>query len=165
MSAMRSRAWWLPAGVAALLVAFGVGDVLGGVVVDPGITIVLSGRTPAEVQLEDPIGYRLFDFATRGLGLNLLIVGLLLLVIVAIPYRAGQRWAWRTMWILPAWSLAVPLLYLAMGTAADQPPAPPMTFGPILGALVAAALLVDRPRFGGSTGVTPVPSRAEAPAA
>ena len=25
-----------------------------------------------------------------------------------VPYRAGRRWAWNTMWLLPAWALAVP---------------------------------------------------------
>jgi hypothetical protein len=71
----------------------------------------------------------------------------LLLVILLVPHRRGERWAWTTLWILPAWAAVTPLLYVAFGTAADRPPAPPMISGPIIAVLAAAALLIDLPRF------------------
>ena len=129
------------------LILFGVTDMLNGVLSDPGITIAISGQTPAEVQAQDPIGYRLFDFATRTLGLALLAMGVLVTSIVLVPYRAGQRWAWAVLWTLPAWSGLVPVLYLVFGVAPNMPPAPPMVFGPILGAVAAGALILDRKRF------------------
>lgn len=129
------------------LILFGVTDMLNGVLSDPGITIALTGLTPAEVQAQDPIGYRLFDFTTRALGLALLAMGVLVTSTVLAPYRAGQRWAWAVLWTMPAWSFLVPVLFLVFGVAPNTPPAPPMVFGPILGAAAAAALIVDRKRF------------------
>ena len=114
---------------------------------DPAITVAIAGRTPAEVLAEDPTGYRLADFSARSLGLGLVMIGALMAAVVLIPYRSGQRWAWNLMWILPAWAAAVPLLYLAYGTAPNQPPAPPMISGPLIAVLAAAALLADRRRF------------------
>lgn len=150
MSRLRGRAWLVLAFFALMLVVFGVGDLLVGVTADPAITVTLSGLQPAEVQAQDPIGYRLYDFVSRSGGVNLVLVGILLAVIVAIPYRGGQRWAWWAMWILPAWAALVPVQYLAFGTAPGQPPAPPMISGPIVAVLGAIALLVDRRRFVGN---------------
>ena len=132
---------------AVMLTVFGVTDVLGGVVSDPGITVAISGRAPADVQAQDPAGYRLYDFTTRALGLALVVMGALLASIVLVPYRAGQRWAWATLWALPAWAVAVPALYLTFGVAPGAPPAPPMVSAPVIAALAAGALLVDRRRF------------------
>jgi hypothetical protein len=129
------------------LIVFGITDMVGGVLSDPGITVGIVGLTPAEVQAQDPAGYRLFDFTTRALGLALVVMGTLLTSILAVPYRGGQRWSWVVMWVLPAWAVSVPILYLAFGVAAGAPPAPPMLSGPFIAALAAAALVADRGRF------------------
>jgi hypothetical protein len=99
------------------------------------------------VQADDPTAYRLYDFATRDLGLGLVVIGSLLTAILLVPYRARQRWAWFVLWILPAWAAAVPLLYLTYGTAPGRPPAPPMISGPIFAVVATAVLLLDRERF------------------
>ena len=147
MSAVGRRGWWILAFFAVTLVVFGVGDVLGGVLADRAITLTLSGRSPDEIQAAEPTAYRLYDFVTRSGGVNLALIGLLLAVIVAIPYRGGQRWAWWAMWILPAWAALVPVQFLVFGPAAGQPPAPPMVSGPIFAAIAAGVLLLDRRRF------------------
>jgi hypothetical protein len=147
MRAIRTRAWWVFVPFGVMFGLFGVTDLLAGVLSDPGITVAISGMSPAEVQAVDPVGYRLFDFATRTLGLSLIVIGLLVTTIALIPYRAGQRWAWAVMWWLPAWGVCVPLFYLAFGVAPGAPPAPPMVSGPIIAALAAATLLADRRRF------------------
>jgi hypothetical protein len=144
---LRGRAWWVLAFFAAMIVVFGVGDALVGVAADPAITVTLSGLPLAEVQAQDPIGYRLFDFAARSGGMNLALLGLLLGVLIAVPYRAGQRWAWWTLWALPVWAALVPVAYVVFGTAPGQPPAPPMISGPIVAVVAALALLLDRQRF------------------
>ena len=131
-----------------MFLLFGVTDFLGGVLSDPGITIAISGMTPAEVQAEDPVGFRLFDFATRTLGLSLVVLGFLVTGIVAIPYRAGQRWAWLAMWWLPLWGVCVPLFYVAFGVVPGAPPAPPMVSGPVIALIAGGALIIDRRRFG-----------------
>jgi hypothetical protein len=51
------------------------------------------------------------------------------------------------MWLFPAWTVGVVALLLAFGIAPNQAPPPPMISGAILGAIAAAALLVDRQRF------------------
>ena len=147
MRHLRGRAWWVLAFFAAMIVVFGVGDALVGVAADPAITVTLSGLPLAEVQAQDPIGYRLFDFAARSGGMNLALLGLLLGVLIAVPYRAGQRWAWWTLWALPVWAALVPVAYVVFGTAPGQPPAPPMISGPIVAVVAALALLLDRQRF------------------
>jgi hypothetical protein len=145
--AVRRRAWWLLVAVGILMVLFGVTDIISGVAADPGITLSLSGMTLAEIQAADPVAYRLYDFATRTNGASLIVMGVLLTLVLLVPYRAGERWAWLVTWILPIWSFSVPLSYLAAGVDPAQPPAPPMVSGPIIGALAVVVLLLDRRRF------------------
>lgn len=159
MNGARRLGWWVLAFFAVTLVVFGVGDVLGGVLADRAITQTLSGRSPADIQASEPTAYRLYDFVTRSGGANLVLIGILLAVIVVIPYRGGQRWAWWAMWILPTWAALVPIQYLMFGTAAGQPPAPPMVSGPIVAVIAAGVLLIDRQRF---AGMSAVPSTATA---
>jgi hypothetical protein len=147
VNAVRSRLWWFLLFFAAVMVVFGVGDVLSGVTADPAIATGLTGLSLQQLQEQDPAGYRLFDFATRGLGLNLALVGVIASVILFVPYRAGARWAWYAIWVLPIWCAAVVALYLAFGLAPGAPTPPPMISGPIFGVLAAIVLLVDRPRF------------------
>ena len=128
---------------------FGIGDILTGPTADPAITVAVSGMRPADVEAAQPIGYRLYDFATRMGGLNLVLIGLLLTSILVVPYRLGQRWAWATMWLLPAWSLAVPVVFVVFGPAPGTPIPPPAISGPIVAGVVGVTLLVDRGRFVG----------------
>lgn len=147
MATLRRRAWWYLVAVSVLIGLFGVGDVIGGISVDPGITTGLSGLTLAELQAESAAGYRLYDFALRAQGLVLVIVGVLMTAILVIPYRAGLRWAWYAMWTMPVWAFGVLGLYLAFGVDPRQPPPPPMVSGPVLGGLAVAVLLLDGRRF------------------
>ncbi len=146
MTSHRIATWFLIV-VAAVLVLFGSGDVVGGVTVDPGITLGLSGLTPAELRTHEPTGYDVYDFATRSQGLALTAFGIAFLAIAAIPYRAGQRWAWWAAWILPAWSAAVAALYLAHGIRPEIAPPPPMVSGPAIAGIAAILLLADRASF------------------
>ena len=144
---VRRRAWWFLIFVAVVLVIFGIVDMASGAQADPGISLAIAGASPDDVRSVDPLGYRLFDFATRALGLALVVFGLLLGVVLLGPYRRGRPWAWAAAWLLPAWAIAVPLLYLAFGTMPGQPPAPPMVSGPIIAVVAAVVLLLDRGRF------------------
>lgn len=147
MNAVRRRAWWYLVAMSGLLALFGIMDVLAGAAADPGIALGLSGLSLAEIEAQDPVGYRLFDFVTRTQGLLLIATGVLLIAILLVPYRAGRRWAWVVAWTLPAWSFAVLAAYLLVGVAPDQTPPPPMLSGPILGAVAVVVLVVDRSRF------------------
>ena len=135
--------------IAGVLVIFGIGDIGQGPTADPAITTAISGMVPTEVAAAEPTGYRLYDFAIRMGGLNLVLIGLLMTSIVAVPYRLGLRWAWATMWLLPAWALSVPVLFIVYGPAPGTPIPPPAISGPIVAAIAGGALLADRGRFAG----------------
>ncbi len=147
MTAVRQRAWWAIGAIAVTLVVFGATDVATGAKADPGISLAVVGKDPAALEAAQPDAYRMYDFLTRSQGFVLGMFGLLVLAVAAIPYRGGQPWAWRALWILPAWAIVVPFLYFAFGTAAGQPPAPPMISGPVVAGVAATALLLDRGRF------------------
>lgn len=144
---LRRHSWWLLMSMAALLVMFGVTDMLIGAEADPGIPLGLIGLAPAELKAQTEVGYRIFDFFTRTQGLALLVFGALAAAILWFGYRRDQRWAWWAMWVLPLWSAAVLAFYLAAGTEPGQAPPPPMVSGPILAVLAAAVQLVNAPRF------------------
>jgi hypothetical protein len=151
MNALRRRAWWPLVFLTLLLGFFGIGDVIIGPAFDPGIALGLTGLTHAELRAESAAGYLLLDFYTRAGGAHLAVMAIALTAIVLIPYRAGQSWAWWTMWLFPAWTAAGFALNMAFGVAPGQVPPPPMISGPILGVIAVAALLLDRERFFGAT--------------
>jgi hypothetical protein len=147
MNALRRRAWWALVSLTVLMGLFGVGDVLIGPAFDPGIALGLTGLTHEELRAESAAGYLLLDFYTRAGGVHLAMISVALTAIVLIPYRAGRPWAWRIMWLFPAWTVAVFGMNAAFGVAPGQVPPPPMISGPILGAIAVLALLIDAPRF------------------
>jgi hypothetical protein len=148
---LQRRAWWYLVAFSVLIGLFGIGDVIGGITIDPGITAGLSGLTLDELNAESEAGYRLYDFASRAQGLALTFVGVLLTAILLVPYRSGLRWAWYAMWTLPAWAFAVLGLYTVFGVDPTQPPPPPMVSGPLLGGIAIIVLLIDRSRFSART--------------
>jgi hypothetical protein len=152
MSALRRRAWWPLAAFTVLAALFGLGDVLAGATADALIPLGLVGLSPADLQAETARGFRLYDYAARSGGLLLIVIGIALTLIVVIPYRRGEPWAWWTMWLFPIWAAAVVALLVAFGIAPNQAPPPPMISGVLLGAIAAGALLLDRPRFTVGTG-------------
>lgn len=147
MTWLRRHAWWGLLVVSVLLVIFGASDIASGAAADVGIPQGLTGRTVEELEAESPDAYGLFDFMTRANGWSLVMLGLLLSAIVVVPFRRGDRWAWWTMWLLPAWSAVIPVFYVVAGTDPAQPPPPPLISGPILAVLCAAILLVSARDF------------------
>lgn len=147
MNWLRRNSWWALVGIAALFFVFGVLDVASGAAADPAIPLGLSGLTLDELRSESAIGLELFDFMTRVNGWSLILLGGLLTVILLVPFRRGERWAWWTMWAIPAWAIGVALFYVVAGVQPDQPPPPPMVSGPIVAGLSAAILLISAPRF------------------
>ena len=142
MTWLRRHAWWGLLVVSVLIVIFGAFDIASGAAADVGIPQGLTGRTVDELEAESPDAYGLFDFMTRVNGWSLVLLGVLLSVIVVVPFRRRERWAWWTMWLLPAWSAVIPVFYVVAGTDPAQPPPPPLISGPILAVLCAAILLI-----------------------
>lgn len=147
MGWLRAYAWWTLVLVAAIFVAFGIGDLLIGFTWDPGIPLALTGLTPGQIEAESAAAYRMLEFGTRSGGVNLIVIGLLFTVVLLIGFRSSQRWAWWSMWLMPAWLSAVAGLHLAFGIAPGQAPPPPLISGATLAVLTAAILLVSAPRF------------------
>src|SRR5688500_16682348 len=114
MNWLRRNSWWGLLAIAAVLVVFGVIDIASGAEADPAIPLGLSGLTLDELRAESAIGLELFDFMTRLNGWSLILLGGLLAVILLVPFRRGERWAWWTMWAIPAWSSGVALFYVVV---------------------------------------------------
>jgi hypothetical protein len=144
---MRQRLWWVLPGLAIVLVVFGVSDVLIGITSDPGITVAIIGVSPGELETLSPEGYRLADFLVRAQGVVLAAFGLLLAVVLLVPYRAAEPWSWYAAFILPTWAITALLMFLVFGLAPGSPPAPPMISGPVLAVISVLVLALDRGRF------------------
>lgn len=150
MTWLEQHGWWGLAFMTVVIVLFGVSDLMAGAAADVAIPMSLTGLTLDELEAESAAGYRLVDLYTRGNGLTLVLAGLLATAVLVFAYRRHRRWAWWTMWLLPAWAASVPVFYLIAGLAPGQPPPPPMISGPIF-ALGAVVILLSgaRPFFRG----------------
>ena len=150
MEMMRRRAWWLLIIFAGAITIFGAQDIVFGAAADRAIALGLTGRTHEELLAESADTYRMYDFTARTQAVTLVAAGMLLLGILLVPYRAGESWAWRLMWVLPAYALSVPAMYLIYGLVPGAPPPPPLVSGSIVGVLSVAVLLTDHRRFAGA---------------
>lgn len=124
---------------------FGIGDVVVGVDADPAIPVGITGLTPEEIRaVSEPI-YRLIDLQVRAGGLQLIVVSILWSVLVLIPLRRGEKWAWYTLWTFPAWGLAVSVSFLFVELQPDHPPPPPAVSGWVFFALTSLLLWSAKP--------------------
>ena len=80
--------------VSVMLILFGATDIASGAAADQLLSQGLTGRTIEDLEAESPDAFGLFDFAARTNGWTLVLLGALLAVIVLIPLRRGERWAW-----------------------------------------------------------------------
>ena len=145
---LERHGWWGLAFVTVVITMFGVVDIVSGAAADPAIAVSLTGMTLTELEAESGAAFGLFDFFTRVNGLSLVVMGLFGTAVLAFAYRRYQRWAWWTMWLLPAWAAGAALFYVVVGLAPGQPPPPPMLSGPIVAVVAAVILLLSaRPFF------------------
>jgi hypothetical protein len=63
-----------------------------------GTFTAVTGRAWASFKAAQPGAAQYITLAERGYALHELVFALLFLAIVAIPLRAGQRWAWWACW-------------------------------------------------------------------
>jgi hypothetical protein len=133
--------------LSGVVLMFGITDVIIGAAADEGIPLGLIGLSSSELRAESEAGYRIFDFFARSQGLALAVLGVLSAAVLLSAYRREQRWAWWSMWVLPAWSAGVLALYLVAGVDESQPPPPPMLSAPIVLVLTTAIQVISAPRF------------------
>jgi hypothetical protein len=65
-----------------------------------GTFTAVAGRAWASFKAAQPGAAHYITLAERGYALHELTFAILFLVIVVIPLRAGQRWAWGACWIV-----------------------------------------------------------------
>ena len=136
--------WKFLFGLVTIIGLFGIGDVLRGLDADPAIVAGITGLTPEEMRAESEAVARMADLQVRAGGLQLLVLGVLWGVIVVVPFRRHERWAWYTMWTFPGWALAVSVSYLFVDLQPGEPVPPPAISGWFFLALTSALLFVTR---------------------
>jgi hypothetical protein len=98
------------------------------------IAAVLTGIPPAYMELSSP----LFEgtYAVMA-SLAIITVGfnVFALVMIVIPYRRGERWAWYTLWLLP-------LMWLSQFVLA-----PDLRYYLVLAIMTTAGLILPYRRF------------------
>ncbi len=144
---VQRHSWWLVLTMTVLVAVIGLSPVALGIREDESIPLGITGMTASELEASSAPAYRLLDYEARSGGIALIVIGTLLSAVVLSGFRQNRPWAWRTMWILPAWAGSVVLLTLAAGVAPGQAPPIPMFSGAIFAVLAAALLLVSAPRF------------------
>jgi hypothetical protein len=102
-------------------------DIALGADSDRLIPQALTGKTIQQLEAESADAYGMFDFTVRINGWTLVLLGVLLALIVLIPFRRGERWAWWAAWALPIWAAVVPVFFLVAGVHPDQPPPQPVS--------------------------------------
>jgi hypothetical protein len=147
MNTIRRTAPWALIALSALFALFGIGDIVIGIQFEPTTAVALTGLTPDEIRAESEAGYTVIDHMFRSGGVTLALFAALLTIILLIPYRAGERWAWWVAWALPVWAAAVFAVALVRGTAEGQSLSPVALSGVAFAVITAALLLVDAGRF------------------
>ena len=139
------NAWKFLLGLVVVIGLFGIGDLLRGVDADPAIPLAVTGMTVAEMQQASEPLTRMIDLQVRAGGIQLLALSLVWAVIVVVPYRRCERWAWYVMLTFPAWALGVAVSFLFIELQPDVAPPPPAISGWVFFALALALMLASRP--------------------
>lgn len=148
MQIIRRRAWWVLFGISIVIALLALGDIVVGAEFEPEGPLAVGGKTLEDFEAESPGASRVLDFRARIGGIDLLALGLLAAIVTWFPYRAGQRWSWGAMWILPGWAASFVVIPLLYGLAPGRSLTAAMLSGPILALLAAVALIIDAGRFG-----------------
>ena len=62
----------------------------------------ITGLPLSELEVKSPEATELVYFLYGALGILKISWSLLVLAITLIPYRRGEKWAWFTLWLVPA---------------------------------------------------------------
>lgn len=143
----RRHAWKFLFGLVIVIGLFGVGDIIGGLDADPAIPAGITGMTPDEIRVESESVARLADLQVRSGGVHLVVMSLLWAVVLLVPFRRRERWAWYVMWTFPLWAMSVSASFLFIGLQPDQPLPPPAISGWVFMALTALLLLACQRDF------------------
>lgn len=143
----KRHSWKFLLALTIVIGLFGIGDVFRGLDADPAIPLAVSGLSVDEIRAASAPLARLIDLQVRAGGMHLIVMSLLWGVVLLVPFRRGELWAWYTMWTLPLWSLMVAVSFLFVDLQADVPPPPPAISGWVFFALAAALLWASTGAF------------------
>lgn len=121
--------WKFLLGLVVVIGLFGIGDLLIGLDADPAIPEGVSGMSPTEMREWSPDIARLADLQVRAGGIQLIVIATPWTLVLLVPFRRGERWAWWSMWTFPAWALAVAVTFLFVELQPGQPTPPPAISG------------------------------------
>ena len=147
MNRIRRVVPWALVTLSGLFAILGLGNVLAGIAFEPTTALAITGKTVDEIRAESAAAYTVIDYNYRGGGLTLTMFTSLMTIVLAIPYRRAERWAWWAAWLLPVWAAAVFLLAVVHGTAPGQAISAVAWSGIGFAIVTAALLLVDLRRF------------------
>jgi hypothetical protein len=110
-SPARRAPWWQTASWIGLILlgAFNVFAAASDLAADAGSGLpsdhtgtftAITGRAWPAFKTAQPGAAHYITLVERGYALHELVFAILFLIIVAIPLRAGQRWAWWACWIV-----------------------------------------------------------------
>lgn len=139
------NSWKFLLALVAVIGMFGIGDLVIGVDADPAIPLGVTGFTPDEIRAMSQPVHRLIDLQTRAGGLQLIVISVVWSMLVIVPLRRGDRWAWYTMWTFPAWGLAVSVAFLLVELQPEHPVPPPAISGWIFFGLTSLLLWAAKP--------------------
>ena len=105
----RRTLWWQTASWIGLILlgAFNIYAAVADLAVSAGTGLpsdhtgtftAIAGRTWASFKAAQPGAAHYITLVERGYAVHELVFAILFLVIVTIPLRAGQRWAWLACW-------------------------------------------------------------------
>lgn len=149
------HAWKIFFALSVIVVLFGLGDLVsGGSTYQSGEVVLftsITGTTWDELRVSSPRIANMIDQQVRSGGAGLLVVGLLSGAICLNPLRRGERWAWLTMWVWPAWAgLAVLVILTADRSAGSGIPVPVIS-GSVFFVLSVVTLALSYRKYFGQT--------------
>lgn len=133
-----------------ILVIFGIGDIVRGTDADPAIVEGLTGLEPSEIEAASPEAAKYIDIQYRFGGIQLTYFGIVLVSVMVFGFRKWRRWAWFTMWALPAWAISVSGVFFIVDRPDSAPIPPPMASGVIFFVYAAFWLAVSYRGFTGT---------------
>jgi hypothetical protein len=163
---MRSRIWrrhgWkVLLFLTSVIGLFGLGDIVFGADTE---RLPVTGLTLEEIRATSEPLARNIEVLEQVGGLHLIVMSLLWAVMLLIPFRRGERWAWYAMWTFPLWGVAVAVSWLFVERQPGAPLPPPAISGWLFFGLTAALLwasrgAIHRPEDADTTERSPEPSR------
>lgn len=94
-------------GISALLFGLSLSDTPVGLPGGSDAVASTTGLPWDQVVAENDTAMRLLRGVSRVAGLGFLALGVLVVTVVSIPFRRGQRWAWFALWVVPAFMIGL----------------------------------------------------------